>query len=194
MSLHLLPDGNTLISRIRSGDQAIFYKLYKTYRDSFVEWAVYNYGLIPEDARDAYQETFVALWLNIHEGRLTNLSSDIKTYIYSIGKHHILNFIKKRDRSVTSDPASLINMSYQPFDMSDDRDHNKSIVEQHLSLLPDKERRILEMYYLEDKDMKMIASELGYKSPDVAKKRKYEVFKKLAALVKDNLKSFVLMF
>jgi hypothetical protein len=47
------------------------------------------------------------------------------------------------------------------------------------------------MYYIEEKDMKTIAAELGYKNADVAKKRKYEVFRKLAGLVKNNLQLFL---
>jgi hypothetical protein len=35
--------------------------------------------------------------------------------------------------------------------------------------------------------MKSIAKEMGYKNADVAKKKKYECFKKLAQMVKKNL-------
>ena len=183
-----------IIARIKSGDEKSFYDLYRTYRDSFVDWATFSYNITPEDTKDIYQETFVILWINIHEGRLTHLSVDIKTYIYSIGKHLIINFIKKKSRSVTFDPAELINLSYHPFEMTDERDHNRRMVEEHLSKLNEKERRILEMYYLEEKDMRTIANELGYKNADVAKKRKYEVFKKLAGIVKNNLQSILMLF
>lgn len=183
-----------IIFRIKSGDEKAFYDLYRLYRDSFLDWATFSYNISPEDTKDIYQEAFVILWINIHEGRLTHLTADIKTYIYSIGKHLIINFIKKRSRSVTFDPTELINLSYHPFEMTEERDHNRRMVEEHLSKLDEKERRILEMYYIEEKDMKTIASELGYKNADVAKKRKYEVFKKLVGLVKNNLKSLLMLF
>jgi RNA polymerase sigma-70 factor (ECF subfamily) len=183
-----------IIDKIKSGDENAFYDLYRSYRSSFIEWATFSYNISDEDTKDIYQEAFVILWLNIREGRLTHLSADIKTYIYSIGKHLVINFIKKKSRSVTFDPAELINLSYQPFEMTEERDHNRQLVEEHLGKLDEKERRILEMYYLEDKDMKAIANELGYKNADVAKKRKYEVFKKLAGLVKGTLKSIILLF
>ena len=60
----------------------------------------------------------------------------------------------------------------------EEENHNKEMVRQHLSLLDEKSRRILELYYLEGKDMKTIAEEIGYKNADVAKKKKYEVMKK----------------
>ena len=73
----------------------------------------------------------------------------------------------------------------------EEENHNKEMVRQHLSLLDEKSRRILELYYLEGKDMKTIAEEIGYKNADVAKKKKYEVMKKLASLVKDKLRMFI---
>lgn len=185
---------NDIITRIKSGDEKPYFNLYKTHRESFIAWATFSYNISTEDTKDLYQETFVILWNNIREGKLTHLTADIKTYIFSIGKHLILNFIKKKNRSVTSDPLTLINESYQPFEMTDERDHNRRMVEEHLNQLDPKERRILEMYYIEEKDMKTIANELGYKNADVAKKRKYEVFRKLTQLVRNKLQSILLMF
>ena len=181
-----------IISRIKSGDEKSYFALYKTHRETFINWATFSYNISIEDTKDLYQETFLILWNNIQEGKLTHLTADIKTYIFSIGKHLILNFIKKKSRSVTFEPSLLINESYKPFDMTHNDDHNRIMVEEHLSKLEPKERRILEMYYIEEKDMKTIASELGYKNADVAKKRKYEVFRKLAGLVKNNLQLFLL--
>lgn len=183
---------NDIITRIKSGDEKPYFNLYKTHRESFITWATFSYNISTEDTKDLYQETFVILWNNIREGKLTHLTADIKTYIFSIGKHLILNFIKKNERSVTFEPAMLINKSYQPFDMTHNNEHNRIMVDEYLSKLDPKERRILEMYYIEEKDMKTIASELGYKNADVAKKRKYEVFRKLAGLVKNNLQ--ILLF
>ena len=182
---------NDIISRIKSGDEKSYFALYKTHRESFINWATFSYNISIEDTKDLYQETFLILWNNIREEKLTHLTADIKTYIFSIGKHLILNFIKKKSRSVTFEPSLLINESYKPFDMTHNDDHNRIMVEVHLSKLEPKERRILEMYYIEEKDMKTIAAELGYKNSDVAKKRKYEVFRKLAGLVKNNLQLFL---
>jgi RNA polymerase sigma factor (sigma-70 family) len=182
---------NDIISRIKSGDEKSYFALYKTHRESFINWATFSYNISIEDTKDLYQETFLILWNNIREEKLTHLTADIKTYIFSIGKHLILNFIKKKNRSVTFEPSLLINESYKPFDMTHNDDHNRIMVEEHLSKLEPKERRILEMYYIEEKDMKTIAAELGYKNADVAKKRKYEVFRKLAGLVKNNLQLFL---
>lgn len=182
---------SNLIQRLKEGDPQLFYTLYKQYRSEFIDWLMLRYGLSREDARDVYQNVFLAFWVNIREGKLDNLYSSIKTYLYAVGKHQAINLVKKNGRSVTLPDMELINRSYNPQEMNDDRDHNRRIVEEHLNKLNDKDRRILEMYYLEEKDMKSIAVALGYKNADVAKKKKYEVFKKLMLMIKDNLRTFV---
>ncbi|MFZ9942384.1 MAG: RNA polymerase sigma factor [Bacteroidia bacterium] len=183
----------TSIQRIKDGDEKAFHELYRLHRDSFLDWVSFSYSISKEDSKDIYQEAFLILWRNIHEGRLTELSSSIKTYIYSVGKHLAINFIKKHGRTVTSEPIELINLSYHPFEMSEDREHNRKLIEENLSKLAEKDRKILELYYMDGKDMKTIAKEMGYKNADVAKKKKYEVFKKLATMVKSGLKTLMLV-
>lgn len=183
---------SNLIQRLKEGDSQLFYELYEQYRSEFIDWLMQRYGLSREDARDVYQEVYLAFWINIREGKLYKLDSSIKTYLYAIGKHQAINLVKKNGRSVTLPDMKLINRSYNPHQMNDDRNHNRQIVEENLNKLNEKDRRILEMYYLEERDMKSIALTLGYKNADVAKKKKYEVFKKLMLMIKDNLRTFVI--
>lgn len=182
------------IDQIRFGDEKALFELYRKHRSAFMDWATFTFNVSAADAKDIYQDALIQFWLNIQDGRLTHLTVDPKTYVFSIGKHLLINFIKRKSRSVTFDPSELINLSYDPFEMTDEHDHNLKMLEEHLDKLDSKERRILEMFYLEDKDMKTIARELGYKNADVAKKRKYEVFNKLVQLAKGSLKTLVLMF
>lgn len=182
-----------IIQRIKEGDEKAFHDLYRAHREAFLDWAHFTYSVSREDAKDLYQEAFVILWRNIHEGRLSELTSTVKTYVFSVGKHLTINFVKKQGRAVTSEHLELINLSYHPFEMTEDREHNRILIQENLSKLPEKDRKILELYYMDGKDMKTIAQEMGYKNADVAKKRKYEVFKKLAALVKNGLKTLMLV-
>ena len=169
-------------------DEAWFYDQYRVIRPDFLAWSTFSYNLAVEDAKDIYQEVFVILWKNIHEGRLTELTCEPKTYVFSIGKHMILNFIKKNNRTVTFSDPELIKTTDNPWNATHERAHNMRFVKDMLQQLPEKDRRVLELYYMEEKDMRTIAEELGYKNADVAKKKKYEVFRKLCALVKPSLK------
>jgi RNA polymerase sigma factor (sigma-70 family) len=166
--------------------------LYKNHRGQFLSWASQHYQLHNEEAKDIYQEVFIAIWNNIHSGKLEAMSSSFSTYIFGIGKNQIHNYLRKQQRLVTFSDTSVINPSYDPATMNDDRDYNRKLVENNLEKLSETDRKVLELFYLEEMDMKSIAEEMGYKNADVAKKKKYEAFKKLIQLVKANIKLFSL--
>lgn len=170
-------------------DESWFYDQYRMIRPDFLAWSTFSYNLAEEDAKDLFQEAFVIFWKNIHGGRLEELTCEPKTYVFSIGKHLILNFMKKNNRTVTFSDPGLIKAIDNPWIMEHERAHNMRFVKDMLQQLPEKDRRVLELYYMEEKDMRAIADELGYKNADVAKKKKYEVFRKLCNLVKPSLKT-----
>ncbi|MFZ7107715.1 MAG: RNA polymerase sigma factor [Bacteroidota bacterium] len=189
------PGGSSItnISDLKEGGEDLIYQVYRRYRPDFIAWAKNQFDLNEEDAKDIYQDVVLVLWNNIQSGRLTELTCEIKTYLFAIGKNQILNFRKKRDREVTLEPVHLMNGIENTMEMNDKREYNKKLVEENLNRLPEHERKILELYYMQQKDMKQIAAEMGYKNADVAKKKKYQVFKKLAALIKSNMKTFLLV-
>lgn len=180
-----------IIQEIRSGNEAPYYKLYKEYRNDFLDWACFSYEVSREEAKDVYQDLFIAFWNNIHSGRLTELTCDIKTYLFSIGKNLLLSLIKKKQRSVTFSSVPDMNSYYTPFDIIHDREHNVRQLDEYLAGLQPVERQVLELYYMHELDMKSIARAVGYKNADVAKKKKYQVFQKLLASLRHRTRSSV---
>lgn len=191
--LEKMKDSEILIE-IKNGNQQVLYGLYEAYRNDFIHFAQQHYSYNKENAKDIFQETILALYENICSGKLTFLTCDIKTYLFSIGKYKLINDLKKTGRMVTYDEVEMINDQTNPFKIMDDNDYNKKIIKENLEQLTKKEREILKLYYEENRDMESIAKKLGYKNADVAKKQKYLALKKLAALVKKNLKLFSLIF
>lgn len=182
-----------IIQKVKSGNEAEFYTLYKLHRVEFIRWACFQYSISEDDAKDIYQEVFIIFYRNIQTGKLASFTSSVKTYLFGIGRHLILNHLKKSKRTVTLGNDELINGYENPIEMNYQKEHNKKIVEDNLNKLPEKDREILKLYYMEGLDMKTIAERMGYKNSDVAKKKKYEVFKKLATLVKSSMRSFMLL-
>lgn len=185
-----------IIFEIKGGNQQPIYDIYRLYRNDFIRWGVHHFSCSEAEAKDVFQEVLVRFYQNIVSGHLTELTSDTRTYLYAIGKFQFLNLIKKNTRTVTFSQLELINTTTSidnSMEQSEEEKHNAEMVKQHLDLLDDKSRRILEMYYLEGKDMQTIAKEVGYKNADVAKKKKYEVMKKLASMVKGKLKFLILV-
>lgn len=182
-----------VVKAIKQGDEQPLLEIYRQYRNEFLTWAVFNYSCSSEEAKDIFQDSILAFYENVKNDSLTQLTCDIKTYIFGIGKYKLLNLIKRNARLVTLDGHEMINEGENNLDIMHDKEHNRKIVEEYLNKLPEKDREILRLYYIEGQDMKTIAEKMGYKNANVAKKKKYEVFKKLALLVKPNLRTFLML-
>lgn len=185
----------SLIHNIKQGNQQPLVDAYKLYRNEFIHFAFTNYGCDSENAKDIFQDVLIAFYDNIKTGKLIELTSDVKTYLFAIGKFKIINFQKREQRSVTFSDFNL-SMVKEPIEntMADKEEQEfiKTTINRFLNEQCEDCKKVLEMYYFEELDMKTIAKKMGYKNADVAKKKKYECFKKLAEMVKKNLKMLVL--
>jgi RNA polymerase sigma factor (sigma-70 family) len=173
-------------------DERQYFQLYKSCRQEFLRWSTFSYNLSQEDARDLYQETFLRIWSNLHTGKLSTFSCTPKSYVFSVGKHVILDHIEKHRRSVVTPHEELKEEGVDHLQESHDALHTVHIIQEGLKKLELRERKIIELFYFNKMDMHSIAKELGYKNADVAKKRKYEVFRKLCEIVNKTLSAEVL--
>ncbi len=167
---------------------------YKLYRNEFIHFAFTHYGCDSENAKDIFQDVIIAFYDNIKSGQLTEITGEVKTYLFAIGKFKVINFQKKESRKVTFDVSTLINSQNQIENTMADKEEQefiKATISRFLDEQCEDCKKVLEMYYFEELDMKTIAERMGYKNANVAKKKKYECFKKLAEMVKKNLKMLV---
>ncbi|MFN8117914.1 MAG: sigma-70 family RNA polymerase sigma factor [Bacteroidia bacterium] len=182
------------IKEIKKGNDTVLVELYKRYRNEFLTWSFKSYTLTNEDAKDIFQECIIVFYNNVKSGQLTGFTSDVKTYLFAIGKFKIINFLKKQQRSVTFSDFDLLKVDEPINNEMLDKEENefiKATVKKYLNEQCEDCKKVLELYYFKDLDMKTIAEEMGYKNADVAKKKKYECFKKLAEMVRKNLMVFV---
>jgi len=189
----LLPED---FEKIRNGEYEPILSFYKLYRKEFIQWGIIRFSCSEEEAKDVFQVIMVGLFQNIQNGKLKHLSSDLKTYLWAMGKNHLLNLIKKNKKIVTFSSIDSINIldSFVEATPSKEEDnHNKEMVRKYLSVLEEKEQQVLRLYYIHRLSMSAIAEKLGYKNADVAKKKKYEVIKKLAKLLNHKLKLMMLV-
>ena len=186
----------SVIDEIKSGKEEALVAIYKEHRDAFINWAGQNYSCSSDDAKDVFQNTIIKFYNNVTTGKLTELTSDLRTYLFAIGKYELLNRIRKSNSTVTLPIDSVINGINEPnhteFMDQEEQEFVKETVKKHLALQCEDCQKVLDLYYFQEKSMQEIANEMGYKNADVAKKKKYECFKKLAKMVKDNLKLIVL--
>ena len=69
--------------------------IYLLYKDEFVNFCR-KFNISQDKILDIYQDSMIAFYENVVSGKLSEMSSTIKTYIFSIGKYSIYNMLKKK--------------------------------------------------------------------------------------------------
>jgi RNA polymerase sigma factor (sigma-70 family) len=167
-----------IIEAIRGGSERTLIKLYESYRDEFVSWAIRNHQIATEEAKDIFQETIIAFYRNTKSDESFQINTSIKTYLFAIGNNKILNLIKRRtiEQKYMED---LPSPDYNPIENHYDKDHLAVLVKRIYNNIEKTCREILKMHYEHRFDMESIAERMGYKNANVAKKKKYECLKAL---------------
>lgn len=174
-----------IINKLKQGDENVLINLYSNHRDEFIFWSHKNFGTQTEQAKDAFQEAILDFHQNVISGRLTELSSTIKTYLFQIGKHKILNIQKKERRMTYHDALHLIeNGEAEKFMEEENKEYTQEQISKAIENLPEDCQRVLKLFYFSEYDMESIAREMNYKNADTAKSKKSLCMKNLMTELK----------
>ncbi len=172
-----------VIRRIRQGDESALVHVYRTNIVMVRKFILDNSGR-EEDADDMLQDALVVLWENVTHGDF-DLTSKISTYVYSVVRNKWLREISKRKIGKTSNVDDYV-VAEERIDVLKDIVHREEyqIILKCISDLGSTCRKVLTMFYLEEKGMEEIARELKFANTDVAKAKKWQCKKELENLVK----------
>lgn len=178
-----------LLEKIKKGDDKGMLELYRLYRDSFIHWAQQNYKIDEEGAADVFQDAMVSLHNNIVKGKLFELSSSLKTYLYAIGK----NIIRKKfnKMSVPSEQEEDIIADTLTTEIIDSivLNERQQLVSSLLNNIGDPCRTILRLFYFKGFSMESIAQRMEYKNENVAKTQKLRCISTLKKMVRERYSS-----
>ncbi len=138
-----------------------------------------------EDVSDVYQDTIIAFYENILSGKLTELTSSLKTYIFSIGKYSIYNKLKKVNKTISLDRQHLENLDLQAIDFQFEHTQKSSLVKEAMIKLGERCRRILVLFYYHSYTIEALKHELEYKNENVVRSHKSRCLKNLKDLIKE---------
>ncbi len=184
---------NIILDKLRNGDESPMFDLYQLYRDEFIIWAISSFKVKEDQAKDAFQEAILDFHQNVIKGHLTELTSTIKTYLFQIGKHKVLNIQKKESRMTYHEALHLIEGGEVSQYMEEE---NKAYTQEQISKaiekLPADCQQVLKLFYFNEYDMESIAREMNYKNADTAKSKKSVCMKNLMSELKKLSMLFVL--
>lgn len=178
-------DSHSLIERIRSKDSELGLKeVYNKYRNEFVLWAVRHHSCTMEEAKDVFQQTMIIFYENIIYQKVTDIKTQVKTYIFGIGKNKIHELVRNKTKQGSQFKDQLYVSSEYYYQQADDSYEDQlQVVETCLDQLGDPCRRILAQYYYDKKTMLQISESLGYKNSETVKNLKYKCLQRLRQIV-----------
>jgi RNA polymerase sigma-70 factor (ECF subfamily) len=142
-----------MIELVNEGDPDAFEALYYRYRD-WIYHLAWRFTGNQQDALDVLQETFTYL-LGKFPG--FSLTASITTFLYPVVKHLSLA-IRSKNRRFTSDEEILSEL---PAPVSKETGRSRSELAAVLTVLPDEQREVLLMRFVDDMSLQGIATALN---------------------------------
>ena len=144
------------------------------------------------DLEDIFQEASMALYLNIKEGKLSQLTSSLSTYFLRICINQTLKFLSKKKRTVPLfDESSVIRKDEFLADKIDilyhwstedqsqeEQSYRERIVYAVIESLPETCRNIFLGYYWNNFTTSVIADMYGFANANSVKTQKYKCVSK----------------
>ena len=88
------------ISGLKKDPSGYLEMIYQNYRDEGMHWMMNKYKCNENDAKEIVQDAVVQLYENVASGKLTNLTSSIKTYLFSICKYKYFEYQRGQRKHV----------------------------------------------------------------------------------------------
>ena len=181
------------IDRIRQGEKHFLKEVYLNNRTPFVRFLQKQFQASEEDALETYQFSILRLYDNIVYGRLTELSSSLQTYLFSIGKNVYREQLRLKQKENPSDTQFLLrlvmdeNTTTQDEVLLQEKEIKYKKMAAGLLKMGNPCKALLEYFYYDKWSMQQIADALGFKNTNVAKTKKGKCLKRLKNLVQTNI-------
>jgi RNA polymerase sigma factor (sigma-70 family) len=178
-----------LVLRIQKGDSKGISLFYEKYRVEFLKWAIKFSKCSEDDAFEFYQASVMIVYDKIMTGKLEELTSSLKTYLFGIGKNLMWQYLrlKDRDKKLKAEYYLLRHMEYEKDADVLHEERNLEIISRCFSQLGDPCHDILDFYYYQKKTMEEITAQLKYKNTDTTKNQKYKCMERLRKMVEAEI-------
>lgn len=161
-------------------------------RNKVVNYLRKKYSISDDDISDIYQESSVALFMNIRDGKLTNLTSTLSTYFLRICINQTLKIMGKQKKVVPLfDENRLTNKDtfrpdkidelYQLCTENEEAEkvsRSEKVVQNIIESMPDTCKNVFQGYYWDNLTTSTIADMFGFANANSVKTQKYKCMKR----------------
>ena len=181
---------NQMVSLIKENDASVLKELYKINFAKVKRYVEKNNG-DEQQAKDLYQEAFLAMWRNIKDDKFSAESETaINGYLFQIAKYKWLDHV----RSARYKNTTFINreIEYDEPDIEENEMQNQKIkiIMDSISNLGERCQTMLKLFYFERKSFREISEilEMDEASARNAKYRCQEQLKKMSQIIPNGTK------
>jgi len=180
--LNVNSDISALVQAFENNQEATLTAIYKTYRDSFL-----NYGSQLSDDKeltiDCFQDAVISLYENLTIGKVTDQNSTVKTYLYAIGKHKILN-AQRKQRNQLKLLVEQAEIEEVQKDMEETA-FKKELFSKAFDQIGLKCKDILMKFYYQRYSIEAIMLDMNYKNENTVKAHKSRCLSQLREIVRN---------
>ena len=189
-NLPTLHTDTNIIAEILAGRETILRRIYPLHAAAFKAWARHYFKCSDADLTDAYQEALIAFYRNVASGKLIELRSSLKTYLFVIGYRHLRRSMLKHknvellaelpEDQLPNDPHFLENLIAEE-EYQEQRAYLKKAIEQ----LSPACQRVLELYFYQGLSVPQIKNTLNYESENSVSVQKSRCLKSLRDILEN---------
>jgi len=176
-----VPTDREVVLGILNNSEEALNKLYAGYYPMVLQFILNNNG-DEDDAKDVYQEAIIVLYNKIKTGNF-ELSSKLKTYLYSVSRRIWLKKLSQQSRK-TSNIADFEDVLAVDEDLEQHEQKDLQFDQMKVALegLGEPCKTIIQDFYIHSLSMQEICEKFGYTNTDNAKTQKYKCLQRLKKL------------
>lgn len=173
-----VPTDREVVLGILNNSVEALNKLYVAYFPMVLQFILNNNG-DEDDAKDVYQEAIIVLYNKVKSGSF-ELSSKLKTYIYSVSRRIWLKKLAQHSRK-TSNIADFEDVLVVDDDLEQHEQKDMQFDKMKVALdnLGEPCKTIIQDFYIHNQSMQDICEKFGYTNADNAKTQKYKCLQRL---------------
>jgi RNA polymerase sigma factor (sigma-70 family) len=177
---------NELVAAIKANDARVLEKLYQENYPKIAGHIVKNSGSMPQ-AKDTYQEAFIACYQNIKEDKFVpNSETALQGYLFTIAKNKWTDYLRsahfKKVKGMNEVTSAGLSAPDTATIESTEETSKMDIAMEAFSQLGDECRDLLKQFYFDKKSMEEISIHINITEAS-ARNKKYRCMQKLKAIV-----------
>lgn len=171
------------VKAIRNNHDPSLRQLYTSGYPRVENFVINNNGTV-DQAKDVFQEAFIAVWRNIQLDRFQPQNgAGLEAYLFQIAKNKWMDHLRSAHYNKVVRMDTVTAAAQEADETPAGENEYMSLVKKHFSALGENCKKILTMYYYRNQTLKQIAHQMNW-TEATAKNNKYRCILKLKDLIK----------